>query len=152
MKNLDIKVRSNELIFIVAIMLANKFLVDDSYSDQAKVYAEDLGILINEVNRMELEFLDALDYWLSVSQTQYYEWIKSLFDFHFNDKSNWLFKLAKIVISYIFGGKKSFIIPKQPASLDPAPNYTDKILDGWETCQEILLRRRQIQLYKRMFS
>jgi len=60
--------------FTVALMLANKFLDDNTYTN--KTWSEVTKIPVSEINTMEMEFLSSLDYELYVSEQQYFEWVR----------------------------------------------------------------------------
>src|ERR1043165_5192164 len=60
--------------FTVALMLANKFLDDNTYTN--KTWSEVTNIPVSEINTMEMEFLSSLDYELYVSEQQYFEWVR----------------------------------------------------------------------------
>ncbi|CAG8491777.1 4451_t:CDS:2 [Diversispora eburnea] len=59
--------------FTCALMLANKFLDDNTYTN--KTWSEVTNIPVTEINMMEKEFLSSLDYQLYVSEQQYFEWV-----------------------------------------------------------------------------
>ncbi|CAG8455557.1 10515_t:CDS:2 [Paraglomus brasilianum] len=78
--------------FTVALMLANKFLDDNTYTN--KTWSEVTNIPVKEINIMEMEFLSSLDFSLFVSLDDYYNWVYSI-DAHIpnnddsmNDDSN----------------------------------------------------------------
>jgi hypothetical protein len=62
--------------FTVALMLANKFLDDNTYTN--KTWSEVTNIPVSEINTMEMEFLSSLDYELYVSERQYFEWVRKM--------------------------------------------------------------------------
>ncbi|ORX56799.1 hypothetical protein DM01DRAFT_1319866 [Hesseltinella vesiculosa] len=63
-------------LFIVALMLANKFLDDNTFTN--KTWSEVSGMNIQDLNIMESEFLEALDYSLFVRDQDYTQWKRSL--------------------------------------------------------------------------
>lgn len=65
--------------FTVALMLANKFLDDNTYTN--KTWSEVTNIPVSEINTMEMEFLSSLDYELYVSERQYFEWVRKMDSF-----------------------------------------------------------------------
>ncbi|CAG8472537.1 9302_t:CDS:2 [Funneliformis caledonium] len=65
--------------FTVALMLANKFLDDNTYTN--KTWSEVTNIPVSEINTMEMEFLSSLDYELYVSEQQYFEWLRKMDSF-----------------------------------------------------------------------
>ncbi|KAG2189098.1 hypothetical protein INT44_004240 [Umbelopsis vinacea] len=60
-------------LFTTSLILANKFLDDNTYTN--KTWSEVSNIPVNELNIMEIEFLSALDYNVYVSEEQYLSWI-----------------------------------------------------------------------------
>nr|CAG8441899.1 1693_t:CDS:2 [Entrophospora candida] len=62
--------------FTVALMLANKFLDDNTYTN--KTWSEVTRIPVAEINTMEIEFLSALQYKLFVSIDHYNDWLQKI--------------------------------------------------------------------------
>lgn len=65
-------------LFIVALMLANKFLDDNTFTN--KTWSEVSGMKVQDLNIMESEFLEALEYTLFVRDDDYKKW-KSILDY-----------------------------------------------------------------------
>ncbi|KAI1789165.1 cyclin-domain-containing protein [Ganoderma leucocontextum] len=63
-------------VAIAALMLANKFVDDNTYTN--KTWSEVSGIELGQVNRMEREFLLGLDFDLYVNKSTYESWLKFL--------------------------------------------------------------------------
>ncbi|KAI0761633.1 cyclin-domain-containing protein [Trametes elegans] len=63
-------------VAIAALMLANKFVDDNTYTN--KTWSEVSGIELTEVNRMEREFLLGIDFGLYVDKTTYEGWLNLL--------------------------------------------------------------------------
>ncbi|KIR55047.1 hypothetical protein I315_02284 [Cryptococcus gattii Ru294] len=63
--------------FVAALMLANKYLDDNTYTNAT--WSELAGIPLTEINRMETEFLVGLNYELGVKIDEYERW-KMLLD------------------------------------------------------------------------
>ncbi|KAH9850617.1 cyclin-domain-containing protein [Lenzites betulinus] len=63
-------------VAIAALMLANKFVDDNTYTN--KTWSEVSGIELSEVNRMEREFLLGIDFALYVDKTTYESWLNLL--------------------------------------------------------------------------
>lgn len=59
-------------LFIVALMLANKFLDDNTFTN--KTWSDVSGMKVHDLNIMEVEFLEALDYNLFVREHEYDIW------------------------------------------------------------------------------
>ncbi|KAI8992674.1 hypothetical protein BDB01DRAFT_779257 [Pilobolus umbonatus] len=59
-------------LFTVALMLANKFLDDNTFTN--KTWSDVSGMKIHDLNIMEIEFLEALDYNLFVREHEYGIW------------------------------------------------------------------------------
>ncbi|CCL98932.1 uncharacterized protein FIBRA_00939 [Fibroporia radiculosa] len=63
-------------VAIAALMMANKFLDDNTYTN--KTWSEVSGIDLDEVNRMEKEFLLGIDFGLYVDKSTYDSWLNLL--------------------------------------------------------------------------
>ncbi|KAI0719065.1 cyclin-domain-containing protein [Cerioporus squamosus] len=63
-------------VAIAALMLANKFVDDNTYTN--KTWSEVSGIDLTEVNRMEREFLLGIDFDLYVDKNTYEGWVSLL--------------------------------------------------------------------------
>ncbi|KAF1798512.1 cyclin-domain-containing protein, partial [Mucor lusitanicus] len=63
-------------LFTVALMLANKFLDDNTFTN--KTWSEVSGMKVIDLNIMELEFLDVLRFKLSVQKEEYERWRTAL--------------------------------------------------------------------------
>ncbi|OCF36166.1 hypothetical protein I316_02038 [Kwoniella heveanensis BCC8398] len=68
---------SEQRPFVAALMLGNKYLDDNTYTNST--WAELAGMQLQEINRMEKEFLDGLGYDLGVDIDEYQRW-KMLLD------------------------------------------------------------------------
>ncbi|TAQ84265.1 hypothetical protein B7494_g7419 [Chlorociboria aeruginascens] len=66
-------------LLTVALMLGNKFLDDNTYTN--KTWAEVSGISVTEIHVMEVEFLSNMRYSLLASEAQWQEWQKKLGSF-----------------------------------------------------------------------
>ncbi|KAI8626063.1 hypothetical protein F5Y19DRAFT_231315 [Xylariaceae sp. FL1651] len=67
-------------LLTVALMLGNKFLDDNTYTN--KTWAEVSGISVKEIHVMEVEFLSNMRYGLLTSKEQWQEWLKKLACYH----------------------------------------------------------------------
>ncbi|RKF60912.1 putative cyclin-like protein [Erysiphe neolycopersici] len=63
-------------LFTVALMLGNKFLDDNTYTNNT--WADVSGISVQEIHVMEVEFLSNMRYSLMVSKEQWEEWHQKL--------------------------------------------------------------------------
>ncbi|KAF9007846.1 cyclin-domain-containing protein [Cyathus striatus] len=63
-------------IAVAALMMANKFLDDNTYTN--KTWSEVSGIDLDEINRMEREFLMGVDFNLYVDKSTYESWLNLL--------------------------------------------------------------------------
>ncbi|KAK0232660.1 cyclin-domain-containing protein [Armillaria fumosa] len=63
-------------IAVAALMMANKFLDDNTYTN--KTWSEVSGIELSEINRMEREFLMGVDFNLYVDKKTYESWLSLL--------------------------------------------------------------------------
>lgn len=66
-------------LLTVALMLGNKFLDDNTYTN--KTWAEVSGITVKDIHVMEVEFLSNMRYSLLVSKDQWEEWLVKLSKF-----------------------------------------------------------------------
>ncbi|CAO3698792.1 unnamed protein product [Rhizopus microsporus] len=70
--HIDLSIGSEIRLFTTALILANKYLEDSTFTN--KTWSSVSGIPVKELNRMEAEFLSALDYNICISQHQFYQW------------------------------------------------------------------------------
>ncbi|TFK38782.1 cyclin-domain-containing protein [Crucibulum laeve] len=63
-------------IAVAGLMMANKFLDDNTYTN--KTWSEVSGISLDEINRMEREFLLGVDFNLYVDKSTYESWLNLL--------------------------------------------------------------------------
>jgi Cyclin len=63
-------------LLTIALMLGNKFLDDNTYTN--KTWAEVSGISVTEIHIMEVEFLSNMRYELFVSASEWKEWKNTL--------------------------------------------------------------------------
>ncbi|RKO85639.1 hypothetical protein BDK51DRAFT_32258 [Blyttiomyces helicus] len=61
------------ILFLTALLLANKFTDDDRFSNSA--WADAAGVEAAELNRAERVVLAALEFNLNVSEEEYAEWL-----------------------------------------------------------------------------
>ncbi|KAI0199924.1 hypothetical protein F4808DRAFT_451154 [Astrocystis sublimbata] len=67
-------------LLTVALMLGNKFLDDNTYTN--KTWAEVSGISVKEIHVMEVEFLSNMRYGLLTSKEQWQVWLEKLTCYH----------------------------------------------------------------------
>ncbi|KAI1373031.1 hypothetical protein F4677DRAFT_235224 [Hypoxylon crocopeplum] len=67
-------------LLTVALMLGNKFLDDNTYTNHT--WAEVSSISVKEIHVMEVEFLSNMRYGLLTSKEEWEEWLKKLACFH----------------------------------------------------------------------
>lgn len=67
-------------LLTVALMLGNKFLDDNTYTN--KTWAEVSNISVKEIHVMEVEFLSNMRYSLLTSKEQWKEWLQKLACYH----------------------------------------------------------------------
>ncbi|CAN8096585.1 unnamed protein product [Discula destructiva] len=67
-------------LLTVALMLGNKFLDDNTYTN--KTWAEVSGITVHEIHVMEVEFLSNMRYALLASSQQWEEWLDKLSSYY----------------------------------------------------------------------
>ncbi|KAJ1967988.1 hypothetical protein H4R35_006552, partial [Dimargaris xerosporica] len=74
--NREVKSGSEFRIFTVALMLAGKFLEDNTFT--TKTWAEVSGLDFTELHRVQVEFLNAMEHTLYVSAANYFSWIQQV--------------------------------------------------------------------------
>ncbi|KAI1827454.1 hypothetical protein F4861DRAFT_365078 [Xylaria intraflava] len=67
-------------LLTVALMLGNKFLDDNTYTN--KTWAEVSGLSVKEIHVMEVEFLSNMRYGLLTSKEEWLEWLDKLACYH----------------------------------------------------------------------
>ncbi|ORX85756.1 hypothetical protein K493DRAFT_197787, partial [Basidiobolus meristosporus CBS 931.73] len=67
---------SEYLVFITSLILAHKFLEDDTYTNQA--WADISKIPVEQLNKMEKHFLRRMNYHLNTSQEEFIQWVEYL--------------------------------------------------------------------------
>ncbi|KAG0055357.1 hypothetical protein BGZ83_008877 [Gryganskiella cystojenkinii] len=65
--------------FTGALILANKFLDDNTFTN--KTWSEITGMRVKDVNHLEMQFLNGIDFRLFTSPAEYSEWLASLTQF-----------------------------------------------------------------------
>ncbi|KAF9897283.1 hypothetical protein BX616_005870 [Lobosporangium transversale] len=65
--------------FTGALILANKFLDDNTFTN--KTWADITGMKIKDVNHLEMQFLNGIDFRLFTSSSHYSEWLANLTQF-----------------------------------------------------------------------
>ncbi|ORX91789.1 hypothetical protein K493DRAFT_317048 [Basidiobolus meristosporus CBS 931.73] len=117
-------------IFTMAVLLANKYLDDKTFHNQ--FWSNVAGIPVEEITRMEVEFLASIQYHLYVSKEEYFAWLKFLE--HFIVVRNQQLRRLKIHSS-------QHVPPNEP--LEFFPDYSDhcKPLDtcGWNSACQVRL-------------
>ncbi|KAG0648661.1 Meiotically up-regulated 80 [Hyphodiscus hymeniophilus] len=107
-------------LLTVALMLGNKFLDDNTYTN--KTWAEVSGISVTEIHVMEVEFLSNMRYSLLASKEQWQQWQEKLGKF-------WTYcdTASKAPVSqmstHAFSGQQA-PLPSPPASMQASPPST----------------------------
>lgn len=118
------KLGSEFRLLTVALMLGNKFLDDNTYTN--KTWAEVSGISVQEIHIMEVEFLSNMRYTLYVSDKEWKEWHVKLGRFwhHFDRASK---KPLEPVLRnrslHSSSVSTSLDLPSPPASTNTSPPY-----------------------------
>ncbi|ORX77708.1 hypothetical protein K493DRAFT_204889 [Basidiobolus meristosporus CBS 931.73] len=63
-------------VFITSLILAHKFLEDDTYTNQS--WSDISKIPVEQINKMERHFLKGIGYNLNVSQEEFIQWVEYL--------------------------------------------------------------------------
>jgi len=98
-------------LLTVALMLGNKFLDDNTYTN--KTWAEVSGISVTEIHVMEVEFLGNMRYSLLASKEEWQEWQEKLGKF-------WVYcdRASRVPLSI------QHPLPSPPASMQASPPST----------------------------
>jgi hypothetical protein len=109
------KPSSEYRLLAIALMLGNKFLDDNTYTN--KTWAEVSGISVAEINVMEVEFLSSMRYSLLASAEQWEEWQVKLrrFSSHIDRCSA---TNLPVTPTFAYG---QLIVPSPPASKHSSP-------------------------------
>ncbi|KAL8713106.1 MAG: hypothetical protein Q9225_006820, partial [Loekoesia sp. 1 TL-2023] len=119
------KLGSEFRLFTVALMLGNKFLDDNTYTN--KTWAEVSGISVTEIHIMEVEFLSNMRYTLYASENEWKAWHMKLGKFwkYFEAGSKTPVEVPPRVLNPPVpspGGLPN--LPSPPASTHTSPPYT----------------------------
>ncbi|TVY68907.1 Meiotically up-regulated protein, partial [Lachnellula suecica] len=113
-------------LLTVALMLGNKFLDDNTYTN--KTWAEVSGISVTEIHVMEVEFLSNMRYSLLASEAQWKDWQAKLGKFWiYCDQAS---KAPQLHISPGTGLNPS--LPSPPTSMQASPpSQTPSLVSGF---------------------
>lgn len=113
-------------LLTVALMLGNKFLDDNTYTN--KTWAEVSGISVGEVHIMEVEFLSNMKYALFTSAEEWSEWQTLLGRFAgFVDRATRPQPVASIPQTAVPAAYMPAALPSPPASYQASPPFTNGI-------------------------
>ncbi|KAL8820601.1 MAG: hypothetical protein Q9223_001219 [Gallowayella weberi] len=118
------KLGSEFRLFTVALMLGNKFLDDNTYTN--KTWAEVSGISVTEVHIMEVEFLSNMRYSLFASETEWKSWHMKLGKFwkYFEAASKSPVEAAPRILNPSIPSPGTLpALPSPPASTHTSPPY-----------------------------
>ncbi|CAG8973424.1 hypothetical protein HYALB_00006450 [Hymenoscyphus albidus] len=115
-------------LLTVALMLGNKFLDDNTYTN--KTWAEVSGISVTEIHVMEVEFLSNMRYSLLASKEQWQEWQEKLGKF-------WIYcdEAAKAPVLQISPHAHAVLppaLPSPPSSMQNSPPSLTSGYRKWE--------------------
>ncbi|MCJ1478852.1 hypothetical protein MMC13_007536 [Lambiella insularis] len=109
-------------LLTVALMLGNKFLDDNTYTN--KTWAEVSGISVQEIHIMEVEFLSNMRYTLYVSEEEWALWHQKLGRFwDYFDKATKTSLAARTFGSSTPNLNHPISLPSPPASLHSSPPF-----------------------------
>ncbi|KAF8454312.1 hypothetical protein BGX38DRAFT_1267907 [Terfezia claveryi] len=112
------KTGSEFRLITVALMLGNKFLDDNTYTN--KTWAEVSGITVQEIHIMEVEFLQNMKYNLFTSEVMWREWQVKLYRFW----SFWeMASQTTFDVSPRTSGPVSPALPSPPVSQTQSPSF-----------------------------
>ncbi|KAF1345888.1 cyclin-domain-containing protein [Delphinella strobiligena] len=104
-------------LLTVALMLGNKFLDDNTYTN--KTWAEVSGISVAEVHIMEVEFLSNMKYNLFVAAEEWDEWQTQLGRF-----ASFFEQASRVPSSQSPFGALGITLPSPPTSNHASPSYS----------------------------
>ncbi|KAK6350201.1 hypothetical protein TWF696_006440 [Orbilia brochopaga] len=118
------KAGSEYRLLTVALMLGNKFLDDNTYTN--KTWAEVSGITVDEIHVMEVEFLSNMRYSLFTSATEWEEWQRKLGRFGEYWERAQRLPASSLVHQFSSITPTSTVAPSLPSppALHTAPAYT----------------------------
>ncbi len=122
------KVGSEFRLLTVALMLGNKFLDDNTYTN--KTWAEVSGISVQEIHIMEVEFLSNMRYTLYASETEWNAWHVKLGKFwNYFDRAS---RTSPEAPSRLLGPPTSTILkspnlPSPPSSTHTSPPFSTNL-------------------------
>ncbi|KAE8450930.1 hypothetical protein EG329_005370 [Mollisiaceae sp. DMI_Dod_QoI] len=108
-------------LLTVALMLGNKFLDDNTYTN--KTWAEVSGISVTEIHVMEVEFLSNMRYSLLASEKQWAEWHQKLRKFRIYCERAANAPLPPVLPQALPAPSFQSTLPSPP-SLQPSPPHT----------------------------
>ncbi|RDL39527.1 Cyclin-like protein [Venustampulla echinocandica] len=117
-------------LLTVALMLGNKFLDDNTYTN--KTWAEVSGISVNEIHVMEVEFLSNMRYSLLASKEQWQEWQEKLGKF-------WIYcdRASKAPLPHVSPQSVPTLtptLPSPPGSLQASPpSHAQSLASGYSS-------------------
>ncbi|KAG5940304.1 hypothetical protein E4U53_007614 [Claviceps sorghi] len=110
-------------LLTVALMLGNKFLDDNTYTN--KTWAEVSCFAVQEIHIMEVEFLSNMRYNLLASKVEWEQWILKLASFHeYYERAS---KLATSPISKHSPAQRAVHSPVPSPTKSSFPSYTSSI-------------------------
>ncbi|KAF2772917.1 hypothetical protein EJ03DRAFT_341196 [Teratosphaeria nubilosa] len=111
-------------LLTVALMLGNKFLDDNTYTN--KTWAEVSGIVVGEVHIMEVEFLSNMKYCLFTSADDWASWQTLLGKFAaFLEKASQPQQRPPPILPPASSLKLPMALPSPPASNQASPPYSE---------------------------
>ena len=111
-------------LLTVALMLGNKFLDDNTYTN--KTWAEVSGITVGEIHVMEVEFLSNMRYTLYASKAEWHSWLRKLRRFaeYFDAASRAAEEMQNAIKQSIQQAPPQPLTPSQPLHITtPTRNY-----------------------------
>ncbi|KAG0356120.1 hypothetical protein BGZ54_000842 [Gamsiella multidivaricata] len=103
--------------FTGALILANKFLDDNTFTN--KTWADITGMKIKDVNHLEMQFLNGIDFRLFTSSDHYSEWLANLTQF----TSNYMPSQHQVAFQQQVAAAQSPISPMDYTSTPVEPNF-----------------------------
>ncbi|KAG0015639.1 hypothetical protein BGZ81_011585 [Podila clonocystis] len=109
--------------FTGALILANKFLDDNTFTN--KTWADITGMKIKDINHLEMQFLNGIDFKLFTSPAEYSEWLAGLTQF----TSKYMPAQYPTAYQHQAAAAQSPISPVDPLATEPRPSSSGAVRD-----------------------
>ncbi|KAI8145376.1 hypothetical protein BJV82DRAFT_666639 [Fennellomyces sp. T-0311] len=134
-------------LFTVALMLANKFLDDNTFTN--KTWSDVSGMKVTDLNIMELEFLDVLNFGLFVGKDEFGRWKVALVNFKNQLQSVYQAQeqqqRQKMIEASLKSVGLSMLQPQDQQQPTPPPQQPAQQQQPWTLPQDVTRQQSQQQ-------